>query len=71
MSVCAEFFSSGTFVVSINANFIGPIPKKANAEKMRDFLPIRLVSCVYELLSQVLPCRVRVNYESCELGFRN
>ena len=50
----AEFFSLGRFVASLNAMFIGLILKKANAENIRDFRPIRLVGCIYKLLSKVL-----------------
>jgi len=54
-----EFFSSGRFVASLNATFIGLIPKKANAENIRDFRPISLVGCIYKLLSKVLARRLR------------
>jgi len=37
MHMFADFFYSGKFVASINATFIGLIPKKANAENIRDF----------------------------------
>ena len=54
MKMVTEFFSSGKFVASINATFIGLIPKKANAENIRDFRPINLVGCIYKLLSKAL-----------------
>ena len=59
MRMFAEFFSSGRFVASLNATFIGLIPKKANAENIRDFRPISLVGCIYKLLSKVLARRLR------------
>jgi len=59
MKMVTEFLSSGKFVASINATFIGLIPKKANAENIRDFRPINLVGCIYKLLSKVLARRLR------------
>jgi len=59
MGMFSEFFSSGKFVRSLNATFIGLIPKKANAENIRDFRPISLVGCIYKLLSKVLALRLR------------
>ena len=59
MRVFSEFFSSGRFVRSLNATFIGLIPKKANAENIRDFRPISMVGCIYKLLSKVLAHRLR------------
>ena len=50
MRMFAEFFSSRRFVASLNAIFIGLIPKKAIA----DFQPISLVGCIYKLLSKAL-----------------
>ena len=44
---------------AFNATFIGLIPKKANAENMRDFLSISLVGYIYKLLSKVLARRLR------------
>ena len=41
-------------MASLNATFIGLIPKKANAENIRDFRLISLVGCIYKLLSKVL-----------------
>jgi len=46
MGMFYEFFSSGKFVRSLNATFIGLIPKKVNAENIRDFRPISLVGCI-------------------------
>jgi len=54
MRMFAKFFSSGRFVASLNATFIGLIPKKPNAKNIRDFRPISLVGCIYKLLSKVL-----------------
>ena len=59
MGMFSEFFSLGKFVRSLNATFIGLIPKKVNAENIRDFRPISLVGCLYKLLSKVLAYRLR------------
>jgi len=50
MRMFAKFLSSERFVASLNATFIGLIPKKAIA----DFQPISLVGCIYKLLSKAL-----------------
>ena len=55
----AEFFFSGRFVASLNATFIGLIPKKTNAENIRVFQPINLVGCIYKLFSKILARRLR------------
>jgi len=59
MGMFSAFYSSGKFVRSLNATFIGLIPKKANAENTRDFRPISLVGCIYKLLSKALAHRLR------------
>jgi len=46
-------------VASLNATFLGLIPKKAKAENIRDFRSISLVGCIYKLLSKVLARRLR------------
>jgi len=46
-------------VSSLNATFIGLIPKKANAENIRDFRLISVVGCIYKLLSKVFARRLR------------
>jgi len=54
-----EFFFLGKFVASLNATFISLIPKKAGAVNIKDLRPIRLVGCIYKLLSKVLTRRLR------------
>ena len=63
MRIFSEFFSSGKFVSSLNATFIGLILNKVNAENIQDFRPINLVECICKLLSKVLTLRVRVVIE--------
>ena len=52
--VMGMFLSSGKFVSSLNTTFIGLIPKKVGATNIKDFRPISLVSCIYNLLSKVI-----------------
>ena len=59
MSMFTDFFSLGKFVVSLNATFIGLVPKKVNADNITDFHPSILVHCIYKLLSKVLGQRRR------------
>ena len=44
---------------SLNATFIALIPKKADAQNIKDYRPISLVGCIYKLLSKVLARRLR------------
>ena len=55
----SEIYHTGKFAASLNATFIGLIPKKANAEDIRGYQPISLVGCIYKLLSKVLVQRLR------------
>ena len=59
LRIFSEFFSAVNFVASLNAAFIGLIPKKANAKNIRDFRPFSLVGCIDKLLSKVLSHRPR------------
>ena len=55
----SEFYTNGKFVASLNATFIGLIPKKADVQNMKDYPPISLIGCIYKLLSKVLARRLR------------
>ena len=57
--MCLLGFSSGKFAVSNDATFIGPIPKKAYAENIRNLRPISLVGCIDKLLYKVLARRLK------------
>jgi len=59
MNMFAEFFSSGTFMASLNSTFIGLILKKVGAVNIKYFRPISLVGCMYKLLFKVLASRLR------------
>lgn len=60
MTMLSEVFTDGKFVANPDATFNGLIPKKVNAENIRDYRPISLVGCIYKLLSRVLARRLRV-----------
>jgi len=55
----SEFHLNGEFVASLNATFIRLIPKKADAQNIKDYRPISLIGCIYKLLSKVLARRLR------------
>ena len=43
MAIFKDFFDTGKFVKSLNSTFIVMIPKKEEAEDLKDFRPISLV----------------------------
>jgi len=55
----SEFHLNGKFMASLNATFIRLIPKKADAQNIKDYRPICLIGCIYKLLSKVLARRLR------------
>ena len=54
LAVFQELYSEGALVRSINATFLTLIPKKANANEVRDFRPIALVGSIYKIVAKVL-----------------
>jgi exonuclease III len=60
MAVFQNFHSNGEFERSLNATFLVLIPKKFDAEEVKDFRPISLVGGVYKIISKVLAHRLRV-----------
>jgi len=62
MRMFVQFFSSGSFVASLNASFTVHIPKKANVENIRDFRSINLVGCIYKLLLQGFSPKVKKHH---------
>ena len=54
-----EFYLHGTFQRSLNSTFLLLIPKKEEAEDLRDFRPISLVGSVYKLLAKILANRLK------------
>jgi len=67
----SEFFALGKFVRSLNATFIGLIPKKVKAENIKNFHPISLVGCIYKLISKVLAHRLRLVISDLISGNQN
>ena len=59
MGFLKEFHEHGRFVKSLNSTFLVLIPKKADAEDLRDFRPISLVGGLYKLLAKVLANRLK------------
>ncbi|RVW76194.1 Transposon TX1 uncharacterized 149 kDa protein [Vitis vinifera] len=47
------------FVKSLNATFLVLVPKKGDAEDLKDFRPISLVSSLYKLLAKVLANKIK------------
>ena len=60
MAVFQSFRRDGEFERSLNATFLALIPKKFDAEEVKDFHPISLVGGVYKIISKVLAHRMRV-----------
>jgi hypothetical protein len=57
---CSQNFIIAVSSRSLNATFVSLIPKKADAEEIKDFRPISLVGGVYKMISKVLAHRVTV-----------
>ena len=47
-----EFFRHGKLTKGLNSTFIALIPKVESPQRVADFRPISLVSCVYKILSK-------------------
>ena len=60
MAVFHSFHEFGEFERSLNATFFCLIPKKHEAEEVKDFRPISLVGGVYKIIAKVLANRLRV-----------
>ena len=54
MTFFGDFFRLGTFQRSLNSTFLVLIPKKGDAEELKDSRPISLVESLYKLLAKVL-----------------
>ena len=59
-NMLSEFHKGGHLHKEINATFLTLIPKVPNPSGLKDFRPISLVGCVYNLLAKVLPNRLKV-----------
>ena len=60
MNFFRQFHESGSFVRSLNATFLVSIPKKGEAEDLKDFRLISLVGGLYKWLTKVLANRLKV-----------
>ncbi|RVX06577.1 V-type proton ATPase subunit a1 [Vitis vinifera] len=49
----------GRFVRSLNSTFLVLVPKKGDAEDLRDYMPVSLVGGLYKLLAKVLANRLK------------
>lgn len=54
------FFQEASFTKSFNATFISLIPKKREAEKIKDFRPISLLGSVYKIIAKLLVERLKM-----------
>ena len=59
LAVFGEFHEFYSFEKSHNATFLALIPKKQYASNFRDFRPISLIGCLYELLAKFLTNRLK------------
>ena len=59
MGFMKEFHEHGRFVRSLNSTFLVLIPKKPDAEDLKDFRPISLIGGLYKLLAKVLANRIK------------
>ena len=59
MGFFREFHEMSRFVKSLNATFLVLVPKKGDAEDVKDFRPINLVANLYKLLVKVLANRIK------------
>jgi hypothetical protein len=54
IDVFQDLYLEGSIAKSINATFLTLIPKKSNANEVRDFRPIALVGSIYKIVAKVL-----------------
>ena len=59
MGFFREFHEMSRFVKSLNATFLVLVPKKGDAEDLKDFRLISLVSSLYKLLAKVLANKIK------------
>lgn len=58
MEVFRETHENDKFVRSLNSTFLILIAKKKGAKYIRDFRPISLIGCIYQLIVKVLASRL-------------
>lgn len=59
MAVLVDFHAKNIWCRSLSATFITLIPKKKGAAELKEFRPISLVGCLYELLVKTLSIRFK------------
>jgi hypothetical protein len=59
MAIFSEFHRRRKLVKNLNATFVTLVPKKADAEEVKDFRPISLVGGMYKIPSKVLTNRIK------------
>ena len=59
MGFFREFYEHKKFVRNLNTTFLVLIPKKGDAEDLKDLKPISLVGGLYKLLAKVLANRLK------------
>ena len=59
MEMFREFHANETFIKSLNVTFLVLIPKKGDAEDLKDFRPISLLGSLYKILTKVLVNRLK------------
>ena len=59
MEMFRDFHANETFIKSLNATFLVLIPKKGDAEDLKDFRPISLLGSLYKILAKVLANRLK------------
>jgi len=60
MRFISKFHRNGKLSRGINSTSIALIPKVDSPQKLNDFRPIKLVGCLYKILSKVLANRLRL-----------
>jgi hypothetical protein len=58
LAVCKEFHEHCQFERSLNATFVSLIPKKHEANQLKDFRPISLVGGMYKIIAKLLANRL-------------
>ena len=58
MNMFHAFHTLAVFEKSLNATFLALIPKKVDAEDVKDFRPINLVGGLYKIIAKVLANRM-------------